>query len=52
MQKNRFDRIIKKNVSVLRMRLPLHLHNRIEAQILDGKKTISQVVREALEKAL
>jgi hypothetical protein len=34
------------------VRIPLHLHNRLEARMFEENKTKSKVIREALEKAL
>jgi metal-responsive CopG/Arc/MetJ family transcriptional regulator len=34
------------------VRIPLHLHNRLESRMFEENKTRSKVIREALEKAL
>jgi predicted DNA-binding protein len=34
------------------VRLPIELHNKINSQVVNTQKTISQVVRESLKKTL
>jgi predicted DNA-binding protein len=45
-------RLEERNISMLRVRLPLHLVNRLEGVAVTNKSTKSQEVRKALEKAL
>jgi len=51
-QKMNRKRLEDRNVSMLRVRLPLHLVNRLEGVAVTNGSTKSQEVRKALEKAL
>jgi len=52
MKMNQLEKLKKRNVDDIRVRIPMHLHNRIEEKVVTENKTRSKVIREALERAL